>query len=52
MAQKQKMSILSNELVRRMSNICIEKAEKDEKKKVADHFTSQLKKLGIWEEDE
>ena len=29
-----------------MSNICIEKAEKDEKKKVADHFTSQLKNSG------
>ena len=37
MAQKQKMSILSNELVRRLSNICIDKAETDEKKKVADH---------------
>ena len=46
MAQKQKMSILSNELVRRLSNICIDKAEAGEKRKVADHFTSQLKNSG------
>ena len=46
MSQKQKMSILSNELVRRMSNICIEKVGLEEKKMVVDQFRGQLKNSG------
>ena len=46
MAQKQKMSILSNELVRRMSNIYVEKNSEEEKIRVTDHFTNQLKNSG------
>ena len=46
MCMRQKMSILSNELIRRLSNINIEKAEEDEKVNVVEHYTKQLKTSG------
>ena len=46
MSQKQKMNIMSNKLVRRMSNICVDKNLEEEKMKVIDHYTNQLKNSG------
>ena len=46
MATTQKMNILSNELIRRLSNINIEKVEEGEVTRVVDHMTSQLKGSG------
>ena len=46
MAVRQKMSILSNELVRRLSNMNIERVEPEEKIRIVDHFTVQLKTSG------
>ena len=43
--EQQKMDILSNELVRRMSNIC-DKVENQEKVDVIDHYSKQLKNAG------
>ena len=41
MPERQKFNILSNDLVRRMSSIKVEKAEEGEEQRVIDHFTSQ-----------
>ena len=43
--EQQKMDILSNELIRRMSNVC-EKIEESEKIEIIDHYTKQLKNSG------
>ena len=44
-SEQQKMDILSNELVRRMSNVC-DKVESMEKVGIVDHYTKQLKNSG------
>ena len=41
-----KISIMSNDLIRRLSNIKIERAEVGEERRVIDHFTTQLKTSG------
>ena len=46
MAMSQKISILSNDLVRRLSNINVEKVEEEEKVRVVEHFITQLKTSG------
>ena len=46
MAMSQKISILSNDLVRRLSNINIEKVEEEENVRVVEHFITQLKTSG------
>ena len=46
MTVRQKMSILSNELVRRLSNMNIERVEPEEKIRIVDHSTVQLKTSG------
>ena len=46
MSVRQKMSILSNEMIRRLSNMNIEKAEDDEKQNIVEHFITQLKTSG------
>ena len=43
---KQKMNILSNEIIRRLSNIKVECAEEKEVVKVMDQFTVQMKGSG------
>jgi hypothetical protein len=43
--EQQKMDILSNELVRRMSNVC-DRVEDSEKVAIVDHHTKQLKNSG------
>ena len=46
MSDKQKISILSNDLVRRLSIIKMEQVEEGEEEKVIDQFTGQLKTSG------
>ena len=46
MAMSQKISILSNDLVRRLSNINVEKVEEEDKVRVVEHFITQLKNSG------
>ena len=46
MAERQKINILSNDLVRRLSNIKIEMVKEGEVKRVVDQCTSQLKTSG------
>ena len=46
MSQRQKMSILGNELVRRLTNMNAEKNDEEERRRIVDHFTSQLKTSG------
>ena len=46
MPEKMKMSIASNDLNRRMSNINVERMPEEEKIEVADNFTRQLKNSG------
>ena len=46
MSEKQKMNILSNDLIRRLSNLKIEKAEVGEEQRIIDHYTTQLKTSG------
>ena len=46
MAMKQKISINSNDLNRRLSNINIDRMEDGELERVTDHYTSQLKGSG------
>ena len=48
MASKQKFNILSNELIRRLSNINKEGTELKEKKRVIEEFTKEMKNSG-WE---
>ena len=48
MASKQKFNILSNELIRRLSNINKEGTELEEKKRVIEEFTKEMKSSG-WE---
>lgn len=43
--EQQKMDILSNELIRRMSNVC-EDIDPSEKIAIVDHYTKQLKNSG------
>ena len=50
MAVRQKMSILTNELVRRLSNMNVESVEPEEKIRIVDHFTVQLKTSGTRQE--
>ena len=48
--EQQKMDILSNEMVRRLSNVCDQVAD-SEKVGIIDHYTKQLKNLGYsWTE--
>ena len=46
MSTRQKMSIFSNELVRWVFNVNVEKIEKEDIIRVVDHLTSQLKTSG------
>ena len=46
MATRQKYNILSNDLVRRLSNINMERVQEDEKIGVVEHFITQLKTSG------
>ena len=46
MAETQRMNILSNDLVRRLSNVKIEQAEEGEVEKVIEQYTKQLKTSG------
>ena len=46
MPTRQKMSILGNELVRRLSNMNAEKVDDGEKIAIVEHFTTQLKTSG------
>ena len=46
MSEKQKISILSNDLNRGLSNINVEKMPEIEKKEVTNHFVKQLKNSG------
>ena len=46
MPERQKFNILSNDLVRRMSSIKVERAEEVEEQRGIDRFTSQLKTSG------
>ena len=46
MSTKQKMNIMSNDLVRRLSSINLERAEEGEVERVVEHFTVQLKTSG------
>ena len=46
MSEKQKLNILSNDLIRRLSNVKIEKAEEGEEQRIIDHYTRQLKTSG------
>ena len=43
--EQQKMDILSNELIRRMSNVC-DKVDITEKVEIIDHYSKQLKNSG------
>ena len=48
--EQQKMDILSNELVRRMSNVC-DKVDDKERVGIVDHYSKQLKNSGYsWEQ--
>ena len=46
MAETQRMNILSNDLVRRLSNVKIEQSEEGEVEKVIEQYTKQLKTSG------
>ena len=46
MSERQKINILSNDVIRRLSNMNVEKEEEGERIRIVDHFTSQLKKSG------
>ena len=46
MASKQKMNILSNEVIRRLSNTNVEKVEEREVLEILNHMTKQLKNSG------
>ena len=46
MSNKQKMNILSNEVIRRISNINVQKLGEKEVSEVLNHLTRQLKNSG------